>query len=70
MIRGSPSTTWVSFEKACMLSFVRIFARFCSSTSALRVDQRSDLLDDLLGVLVRVQTSRLRISANRRIEVR
>ena len=32
MIRGSPSTTSVSLEKACMLSRVRVLARFFSST--------------------------------------
>ena len=30
MIRGSPFTMCVSFEKACMLSLVRAFARLCS----------------------------------------
>ena len=30
MMRGSPSTVLVSFEKACMLSFVRDFAMSAS----------------------------------------
>ena len=31
MMRGSPSTISVSFANAFRLSFVRVFARFCSA---------------------------------------
>ncbi len=37
-MRGSPSTSWVSLEKACMLSLVRALAMPFSARLAILAD--------------------------------
>ena len=70
-IRGSPSTTWVNLSKACMLSFVRALLTIFSALSRDFLSSSARSRGKPSCTCRReYQTSRLRIEANSRIDVR
>ena len=71
MIRGSPSTRWVSLAKACMLSFVRAFAMAASVfATCAAVNSRAYCATVFSTSRCAYQTSRFVLAANSRIAVR